>query len=95
MSNRPLGLSFVVLIFFFATSVVEAEEPLNEVIQSDYDSHLWPLFDYFHRNPELSLVETKTAARLAKELRDAGFQVREGVGGTESSHSWRMGRAPW
>jgi hippurate hydrolase len=30
----------------------------------------------------LSLVENKTAARLAKELRDTGFKVKEGVGGT-------------
>ena len=55
---------------------------LREAIDADYESHLWPLFDHWHRNPELSLMETKTAARLAKELRDAGFKVREGVGGT-------------
>ncbi len=55
---------------------------LREAIDADYESHLWPLFDHWHRNTELSLMETKTAARLAKELRDAGFKVREGVGGT-------------
>ena len=55
---------------------------LREAIDADYESHLWPLFDHWHRNPELSLMETKTAARLAKELRAVGFKVREGVGGT-------------
>ena len=55
---------------------------LREAIDKDYQSHLWPLFDHWHQNPELSLVEHKTAERLAKELRDAGFKVREGVGGT-------------
>ncbi|MBA6412514.1 amidohydrolase [Parahaliea sp. F7430] len=55
---------------------------LSDAVAADYQSHLAPLFDYFHRNPELSGMEIKTAARLAKELRDAGFEVTEGVGGT-------------
>ena len=55
---------------------------LTEAIQADYDAHLGVLFDHFHRNPELSLVEHKTAARMAAELSDAGFAVTEGVGGT-------------
>ena len=56
--------------------------PLREAITRDYASHLSALFDHFHRNPELSLVEHKTAARLARELRATGFEVTEGVGGT-------------
>jgi hippurate hydrolase len=55
---------------------------LAESIQQDYDDHLGPLWDHFHQNPELSLVEFKTAARMAEELRAAGFEVTEGVGGT-------------
>lgn len=55
---------------------------LAQSIAKDYDSHLASLFDHFHRNPELSFLETKTAARLASELRAAGFQVTEGVGKT-------------
>ena len=51
-------------------------------IEKDYDKHLGPLWDHFHRNPELSLMEHKTAARLAEELRGAGFKVSEGIGGT-------------
>jgi len=51
-------------------------------VAKDYDSHLAALFDHFHRNPELSLVENQTAARMASELRAAGFDVTEGVGGT-------------
>lgn len=53
-----------------------------EMIAQDYDAHLADLWDHFHRNPELSLMEHKTAKRLAKELRAAGFKVTEGVGGT-------------
>lgn len=55
---------------------------LTAAIQADYDAHLGVLFDHFHRNPELSLVEHETAARMASELREAGFDVTEGVGGT-------------
>ncbi len=76
-----------VLAALFVLSIslpVLAQSPagLREAIEADYENHLWPLFDHWHRNPELSLVEHKTAARLAKELRESGFQVREGVGGT-------------
>lgn len=52
------------------------------VLSAFYDQHLAALYDYFHRNPELSSMEVKTAARLAEELRATGFEVTEGVGGT-------------
>ena len=38
------------------------------------------LYQHLHANPELSLVEQKTAARLAEELRKLGFEVTEKVG---------------
>ena len=57
-------------------------QDLSRDIEQDYDRHLAGLFDHFHRNPELSLVEFETAARMAAELRDAGFDVTEGIGGT-------------
>ena len=64
----------------FAQTVFADE--LSESVEADYGQHLGALFEYFHRNPELSSLETKTAARLAEELRTAGFEVTEGVGGT-------------
>ncbi|MCB1278487.1 amidohydrolase [Prosthecobacter sp.] len=39
------------------------------------------LYKELHANPELSLHETETAARVAKELREAGLEVVEKVGG--------------
>ncbi len=57
-------------------------DDLSDDIASDYSKHLGPLWDHFHRNPELSLMEFKTAKRLAKELRAVKFKVTEGVGGT-------------
>ena len=57
-------------------------DDLKSAIEKDYDDHLAALFDYFHRNPELSTIEFKTAKRMAEELRAAGFEVTENVGGT-------------
>lgn len=52
-------------------------------VRADYAAELAPMFDWFHRNPELSFRETKTAARMAAELRKvSGMVVTEGVGGT-------------
>ncbi len=62
-------------------SPVAASE-LTDNIKQDYDSHLAGLWDYLHRNPELSLVEFNTAERMAKELRAAGYDVTGQVGGT-------------
>ena len=39
------------------------------------------LYKDLHTNPELSLHEERTAAILAKELREAGLEVTENVGG--------------
>lgn len=76
-------VSIVALMFAIVCSAsAQVTTSLREAIDADYENHLWPLFDHWHRNPELSLVEFKTAARLAEELREAGFKVREGVGGT-------------
>lgn len=43
---------------------------------------LLDLYFHLHKNPELSLLEVKTAARLAEEMRTLGFEVAEKVGGT-------------
>ena len=67
---------------FFVISNPVASSELSESVKQDYDNHLANLWDHFHRNPELSLVEFRTAERMAKELRDAGFDVTEEVGGT-------------
>lgn len=39
------------------------------------------LYQHLHANPELSLMETKTAARMADEVRKLGYEVTEKVGG--------------
>ena len=44
------------------TQIATADD-LSSAVEADYEQHLGTLFDYFHRNPELSSMETKTAAR--------------------------------
>ena len=67
---------------------------VEQAVASDYDSHLEPLFVHFHQNPELSFRETNTATRMAAELRAAGLEVTEGVGGTGIVGMLRNGDGP-
>jgi amidohydrolase len=74
---------------------VQAQDAgLRASIQADYDNHLGSLWDYFHRNPELSGLEVNTAARMANELRALGYEVTEGVGGTGVVALLRNGDGP-
>jgi amidohydrolase len=54
--------------------------PQNEIDRVYPDAR--DLYLDLHRNPELSLHETQTAAKLASRLRNAGYDVTEHVGGT-------------
>ncbi len=47
-----------------------------------------------HAHPELSHQETRTAAGVAQRLRDAGYDVHEGVGGTGVVGVLRNGDGP-
>lgn len=71
-----------------------AQTALNKAVDQDFKTHLAALYDHFHRNPELSFMETKTAARLATELRAVGFEVTEGVGGTGIVAIMKNGKGP-
>jgi amidohydrolase len=66
-----------------AVSPAYADEALRTELKADYEKSLAALWDHFHRNPELSFREFKTAARMAQELRAVpGMVVTEKVGGT-------------
>lgn len=64
-----------------APAFAQAED-LSSEVRADYETYLESLYRHFHANPELSFVESQSAARLAEELRAAGFEVTEGVGRT-------------
>jgi amidohydrolase len=58
------------------------------------DPDLVALYIDLHGNPELSLHEEKTAAKLAERLRRLGFEVTAGVGGTGVVGVLRNGAGP-
>jgi amidohydrolase len=62
-------------------------------IDKDY-ARLDALYKQIHANPELSLEEEKTAARLAIELKVAGFEVTPKVGGHGVVAVLRNGKGP-
>jgi hippurate hydrolase len=63
-----------------ATAPAVPREQIQALVEKEYPS-LEALYTGIHRVPELSLHEEKTAGRLAEELRKAGYDVTEHVGG--------------
>jgi hippurate hydrolase len=61
-------------------ATVETIEQVRRMVEKQYPA-LESLYTTLHREPELSLAEEKTAARLAGQLRAVGFEVTEHVGG--------------
>ncbi len=60
-------------------------ERFGKDIDAQVDRHyaqVESLYKDIHANPELAFEEVKTAKKLARELRDLGFEVTEGVGKT-------------
>lgn len=80
--KKSVTLAAVSLTVLTLAAPAFAQGDLRADIAADYRTNLAPLFDYFHRNPELSHREFKTAERLAKEIRALGYDVTEKVGGT-------------
>ena len=57
-------------------------DTLSASLDADWDAHLQGLYRHLHENPELSFMEFESAARVAEELRAAGYEVTEEVGRT-------------
>jgi hippurate hydrolase len=60
--------------------IKERTAEVRQRLETDY-ARLEALYKHLHANPELSLREARTSARLARELREIGFEVTEQVGG--------------
>src|SRR6266851_7854025 len=58
----------------------ETVQEINQKV-GDQLASLEALYKHIHTHPELSLQEEHTSARLARELRELGFEVTEKVGG--------------
>ena len=90
MTNK-FGVALSALTLLGSLSV--AQDALTRTIERDYPS-LEVLYHHLHANPELSFQETKTAARLVRELRDAGLEVTPHVGGHGFVALFRNGEGP-
>ena len=64
-----------------------------ELAASDFQD-LEALYFHLHRNPELSFKEEHTAARIADELSQLGFEVTRQFGGTGIVAMLRNGEGP-
>jgi hippurate hydrolase len=63
-----------------ASAVPARKEAIEKFVAGHYPE-LDALYKHFHSHPELSYQEEKTAAHLAKEMKELGFEVTEKVGG--------------
>lgn len=66
---------------------------LREDLAADMPG-LMELYRDLHANPELSFEEHETAAKLARRMRDLGFEVTEGIGRTGVVSVMRNGEGP-
>jgi len=62
-----------------APSAAPARQLVSARVAQEYPS-LFELYRHLHSHPELSYQEVQSAARLAEELRQAGYEVATGVG---------------
>ena len=70
-----------------------ARAELSAAVRRDMPD-LIAIYRDFHEHPELSMQETRSAARMAEEARRAGFEVTTGVGGTGVVAVMRNGAGP-
>ena len=100
MKFRVLLLTNASLLASFHFDVVAQQPPapplqsaVKKLVAEEYPK-LDALYKHFHSQPELSLREEKTSARLAAELKEAGFQVNHPVGGHGLVAVLRNGTGP-
>jgi hippurate hydrolase len=77
LRSLPLALAGLLLA---APAAADPRDAVRARIAAEYPA-LRALYEHLHRHPELSLMEVNTAALMAKELRAAGVEVTEKIGG--------------
>src|SRR3954468_5655965 len=74
-------LAFMLLASAMTAPAPAPAQDLRQAIHADMPD-LMALYRDLHANPELSMQETRSAARMADEARRAGFTVTTGIGRT-------------
>ncbi len=85
----------IYLSFIFALSIFLSTyaQDLDRSLEQFYP-HLDKLYKELHQNPELSLQEKETSARMATELRILGYEVTENIGGYGVVGMFKNGPGP-
>jgi amidohydrolase len=76
-----------------AADVAGTRALIDRGLDAQY-AHIEALYKDIHSHPELGFQETRTAARLAQEMRALGYEVTEGVGKTGIVALYRNGAGP-
>jgi hippurate hydrolase len=90
------ALALAALLAGADSVLAQAKELAGEITQRvarDY-ARLDALYKDLHTHPELSLKEQQTSVRLARELRELGFEVTERVGGFGVVGVYKNGPGP-
>ena len=86
-------LTLIAVVLVGSRPLMGAGPPELAGLDALYPS-LDALYIDLHKNPELSLQEERTAAKMAARLRAAGFEVTEHVGGYGVVGVLRNGAGP-
>src|SRR5436305_4798558 len=78
--KRTIYLMVVIVAALAQMAAAAPKQEINAVVDREYPA-LEKIYMGVHQAPELSLMEEKTSAFLAGELRKAGYEVTEHVGG--------------
>jgi hippurate hydrolase len=85
----------------FLTAGAGAQQPIADQfapkvasLTSSMYPHLLTVYEDIHAHPELGFQETRTASKLAAEMRTIGFEVTEKVGKTGLVAIYRNGAGP-
>jgi len=76
-----------------AADVAGTRATIDRGLDAQY-AHIEALYKDIHSHPELGFQETRTAAKLAAEMRALGYEVTEGVGKTGIVALYRNGPGP-
>jgi hippurate hydrolase len=88
--------SILLILGFLPLALLAQSDPFSVVrthVEADYN-YLQDLYLHCHKNPELSFYEFETSKRMANELREAGFEVTEKVGGNGVVGVLKNGEGP-
>ena len=79
--RRAFFIALFTVIPLSATSILAQPKPAVDAAIENELPDLVKLYKHLHENPELSLQEQQTSAKMAAELKAAGFEVSTKIGG--------------